>query len=64
MAIAALVFTIVLASSSVITTNSFGQNLTGGNQTGNQAGNQTTPAPAPVPGSASQGSSGSAGPQY
>jgi len=65
-AIVALVLTIGIASSSLITTNIFGQNLTQSNQTGNQTSNQTSPAPAPaqIPGSTSQGSSGSAGPQY
>jgi hypothetical protein len=63
-AIATLVFTIAIASSSLITTNTFGQNLTQENQTGNQTTNQTSPAPSQIPGSASQGSSGSSGPQY
>lgn len=59
-AIEALVLTIGIASSSLITTNTFGQDLTQGNQTANQ----TSPAPAQIPGSASEGSSGSSGPQY
>ncbi len=63
-AIAALVLTIGIASSSLFTTNTFGQDLTHGNQTGNQTANQTSPAPAQIPGSASEGSSGSSGPQY
>jgi len=63
-AIVALVLTIGIVSSSGITTNTFGQNLTQDNQTGNQTANQTSPTPAQIPGSASQGSSGSSGPQY
>lgn len=63
-AIEALVLTIGITSSSLITTNTFGQDLTQGNQTGNQTANQTSPAPAQIPGSASEGSSGSSGPQY
>jgi len=62
--IATLVVIIGIASSSLITTNIFGQNLTQENQTGNQTANQTSPAPAQIPGSASQGSSDSSGPQY
>jgi hypothetical protein len=62
--IATLVLTIGIVSSSLITTNTFGQNLTQENQTGNQTANQTSPAPGQIPGSASQGSSGSSGPQY
>ena len=53
-----------IASSIIITTNTFGQNLTQGNQKGNQTANQTWPAPAQIPGSASERSSGSSGPQY
>jgi hypothetical protein len=52
-----------IASSSIITTNTFGQNSQG-NQKGNQTANQTWPAPAQIPGSASERSSGSSGPQY
>jgi hypothetical protein len=63
-AIAALVLTIGISSSSLITTNTFGQNVTEGNQTGNHTANQTSPAPAQIPGTASEGSSGSSGPQY
>ena len=63
-AIAALVLTIGIASSSLITTNTFGQNLTHGKQTDNQTANQTSPDPAQIPGSASERSSGSSGPQY
>ena len=63
-AITFLVLTIGIASGGLMTTNIFGQNLTQGNQTGNQTANQTSPAPAQIPGSASQGSSGSSGPQY
>jgi hypothetical protein len=63
-AIATLVLTIGMVSTSLITTSTFGQNLTLGNQTGNQTANQTSPDPAQIPGSASQGSSGSSGPQY
>ena len=63
-AIAALVLTIGMVSTSLITTNTFGQNLTLGNETGNQTANQTSPDPAQIPGSAPQGSSGSSGPQY
>ena len=62
--IAALVLTIGIASTSLITTSTLGQNLTQGNQTGNQTANQTAPDPVQIPGSASQGSSGSSGPQY
>jgi archaellin len=61
---AALVLTIGIASTSLITTSTFGQNLAQGNQTGNQTANQTSPDPAQIPGSASQGSSGSSGPPY
>lgn len=61
--IAALVLTIGIASTTLITTSTFGQNLTQGNQTGNQTANQTSPDPVQIPGSA-QGSSGSSGPQY
>ena len=63
-AIAALVLTIGIASSSLITINTFGQDLTQGNQTVNQIANQTSPPPAQIPGSVSEGTSGSFGPQY
>lgn len=64
-AFVAMVLTLGIATISVFISETFAQNATiPANQTGNQTGNQTSPAPAQVPGSASQGSSGSSGPQY
>jgi hypothetical protein len=64
-ALVVLVLTLGIATTSFFLTETIAQNATHpGNLTGNQTGNQTSPAPAQVPGSASQGSSGSSGPQY
>ena len=57
-----LVLTFGIATISFFITETSAQNATQANQTGNQTGNQTSSAPAL--GSASQGSSGSTGPQY